>query len=67
LKSIPVVVLTISDAEADIEKTYELQANCYLTKPLQLAEFESVVRGINEFWLTRVKFPNEDLAGARGA
>ncbi len=67
LKSIPVVVLTISDAEADIEKTYELQANCYLTKPLQLAEFESVVRGINEFWLTRVKFPNEDLARARGA
>jgi two-component system, chemotaxis family, response regulator Rcp1 len=67
LRSIPVVILTISDAEADIEKTYELQANCYLTKPLQLSEFESVVGSINEFWLTRVKFPKEDLARACGA
>jgi CheY-like chemotaxis protein len=67
LRSIPVVILTISGAEADIEKTYELQANCYLTKPLQLSEFESVVKSINEFWLTRVKFPKEDLARACGA
>ena len=67
LRSIPVVVLTISDAEADIEKTYELRANCYLTKPLQLCEFESVVRSINEFWLTSVKYPREDLARASGA
>jgi len=64
LRSIPIVVLTISDAEADIEKTYELKANCYLTKPLQLCEFESVVRSINDFWLTRVKLPTEDLPRA---
>jgi chemotaxis family two-component system response regulator Rcp1 len=67
LSSIPVVVLTISEAEADIERIYELKASCYLTKPLQLHEFESVVRSINEFWLTRVKFPKEDLARACGA
>jgi chemotaxis family two-component system response regulator Rcp1 len=64
LKCIPVIVLTISGAEADIEKAYELQANCYLNKPLQLSEFESVVRSINEFWLTNVKFPKEDVARA---
>lgn len=61
LRSIPVVVLTISDAEADIQRIYELQANCYLTKPLQLFEFEGVVRSINDFWLTSVKFPSGNL------
>jgi len=67
LRGIPVIVLTISGAEADIEKAYQLQASCYLNKPLQLSEFESVVRSINEFWLTKVKFPKEDLARACGA
>ena len=66
LRSIPIIVLTISDAETDIQKTYELKANCYLTKPLQLWEFESVVRSINDFWLTRVKLPTEDLPRAGG-
>ena len=57
LKMIPTVILTTSEAEADIVKSYELQANCYLTKPAQWDAFESLVRSINEFWLTRVKLP----------
>jgi len=57
LKLIPTVILTTSDAEADIVKSYQLQANCYLTKPVQLESFESLVRSINDFWLTKVKLP----------
>jgi chemotaxis family two-component system response regulator Rcp1 len=57
LKTIPTVVLTTSDAELDVVKSYQLQANCYLTKPVQLDAFESIVRSINNFWLTRVKLP----------
>ena len=59
LKSIPTVILTTSDAEADILKSYQLQANCYLTKPVQLDEFESLVKSINDFWLTKVKLPRQ--------
>jgi chemotaxis family two-component system response regulator Rcp1 len=57
LKLIPTVILTTSDAEADIVKSYQLQANCYLTKPGQLDAFESLVTSINDFWLTKVKLP----------
>jgi CheY-like chemotaxis protein len=57
LKLIPTVVLTTSTAQADINKAYELQANCYLTKPVQLDEFENLVTSINDFWLTKVKLP----------
>lgn len=57
LKTIPVVILTTSDAEADITKSYQLNANCYLTKPVQLEQFESLVKSINEFWLTRARLP----------
>ena len=57
LKLIPTLILTTSAAEADIMKSYELQANCYLTKPVQLDAFESVVKSINDFWLTKVKLP----------
>lgn len=57
LKTIPTVILTTSDAEADILTSYQLQANCYLSKPVQLEEFESLVRSINDFWLTKVKLP----------
>ncbi len=57
LKQIPVVILSTSEAEADIAQSYELQANCYLSKPVRLDEFESLVKGINDFWLTRVKLP----------
>jgi CheY-like chemotaxis protein len=66
LKTIPTVILTTSDAEADILKSYQLQANCYLTKPVQLEAFEMVVKSINDFWLTKVKLPQQaasDLAG----
>jgi chemotaxis family two-component system response regulator Rcp1 len=57
LKSIPTVILTTSEAEADIAKSYRLQANCYLTKPVELDVFDSLIKSINEFWLTRVKLP----------
>lgn len=59
LKKIPTVILTTSEAEADIVKSYQLQANCYLIKPAELLEFESLVRSINEFWLTKAKLPQQ--------
>jgi two-component system, chemotaxis family, response regulator Rcp1 len=59
LKTIPTVILTTSDAEADIVKSYQLQANCYLSKPVQLDAFESLVGSINDFWLTKVKLPRQ--------
>ncbi len=59
LKAIPAIILTTSEAEADIVKSYQLHANCYLTKPVRLEEFESLVRSISDFWLTRVRFPQE--------
>jgi chemotaxis family two-component system response regulator Rcp1 len=58
LKTIPTIILTTSDAEVDIVKSYELQANCYLTKPVQLDAFEALVKSINDFWLTKVKLPH---------
>ena len=59
LKMIPTIILTTSEAEADIVKSYELQANCYLNKPVQLEEFEAVVKSINDFWLTKVRLPQQ--------
>ena len=58
LKTIPIVILTTSDAESDITRCYELQANCYLTKPVRLEDFENLVKSVNDFWLTRVKLPD---------
>jgi CheY-like chemotaxis protein len=60
LKHIPVVVLTTSSAEVDILKSYQLHANCYITKPVDLEQFVNVVRSIDEFWLTVVKLPSEN-------
>ena len=57
LKTIPTVILTTSDADVDIAKSYQLQANCFLSKPVQLDEFERLVKSINDFWLTMVKLP----------
>jgi len=57
LRRIPVVILTTSSAEQDILKTYDLHANCYITKPVNLDQFSAVVRGIEEFWFTIVKLP----------
>jgi chemotaxis family two-component system response regulator Rcp1 len=59
LKTIPVVILTTSDAEGDIAKSYELHANCYLRKPVQLNAFENLVRSINDFWLTKAMLPQQ--------
>ncbi len=57
LKRIPVVILTTSEAEEDIIKTYDLHANCYITKPVDLNQFIKVIKSINDFWLTIVKLP----------
>lgn len=57
LRRIPVVVLTTSEAEADIVKAYDLHANCYITKPVDLDQFLTVVRAIEDFWVTIVKLP----------
>jgi chemotaxis family two-component system response regulator Rcp1 len=59
LRRIPVIVLTTSSAEQDILKTYDLHANCYITKPVDLDQFTSVVRAIEAFWFTIVKLPPE--------
>lgn len=57
LKSIPVVVLTVSKADEDILKTYNLYANCYITKPVDLDQFTNVTKSIEDFWLSIVKLP----------
>ncbi|MBU7032750.1 MAG: response regulator [Theionarchaea archaeon] len=57
LKRIPVVILTISSAEEDILKTYNLHANCYITKPVDLDQFIKVVKSIEDFWLEIVRLP----------
>jgi len=59
LKRIPVVVLTTSSTQIDVLRSYELQANCYITKPVDLAQFTKVVRQIQDFWLTIVQLPEE--------
>ena len=57
LRRIPVVILTVSKAEQDILKTYNLYANCYITKPVDLDQFLEVVKSIENFWLTVVMLP----------
>ena len=57
LKRIPVVVLTTSNDERDIFKTYDLHVNCYITKPIDFEQFLQVVRSIKDFWLTIVQLP----------
>jgi CheY-like chemotaxis protein len=57
LRTIPTVILTTSEDEADVVKSYQLQANCYLNKPVEFDAFERVVRSINDFWLNTVKLP----------
>ena len=57
-KRIPVVILTTSQAEEDIIRTYDLQANCYINKPVDLDQFIKVVKSIKDFWFTIVKLPN---------
>jgi chemotaxis family two-component system response regulator Rcp1 len=57
LKQIPVVILTTSRAEEDILRSYNLHANCYITKPIDLTQFLRVVKSIEEFWLSIVVLP----------
>jgi chemotaxis family two-component system response regulator Rcp1 len=60
LKHIPVVILTGSKDAGDITKTYNLHANCYVTKPIDLDQFIKVVKSVRDFWLTIVKLPTEE-------
>ena len=59
LTTIPTVILTTSDADTDIQRSYQLRANAYLSKPVQLEDFETLVRSISDFWLTKVKLPQQ--------
>ena len=63
LRRIPVVVLTTSSAEQDILKAYDLHANCYITKPVNLEQFIIVVKSIEEFWVAIVTLPSDDGGG----
>jgi chemotaxis family two-component system response regulator Rcp1 len=58
LRTIPTIVLSISDEQSDVQKSYELQANCYLSKPKAYDEFASLIRGVVDFWLTKAKLPS---------
>lgn len=60
LRLIPVVILTMSTAEEDIQKCYYLHANCYITKPIDLDEFMTVIKTIESFWMTLVKLPPQN-------
>jgi two-component system, chemotaxis family, response regulator Rcp1 len=60
LRRIPVVVLTSSASEADVMSAYDLHANCYITKPVDLTQFEAVIRTIEGFWLSIVRLPKAD-------
>jgi two-component system, chemotaxis family, response regulator Rcp1 len=62
LKTIPVVILTTSASQADIDRSYELHANCYITKPVNLQGFIKVVQSIDNFWLSVVKLPSDSGA-----
>ena len=57
-RHIPVVVLTSSEAESDVRQAYDLQANCYVVKPMDLDRFLALMRAIEEFWLMTAKLPN---------
>jgi len=65
LKSIPTIILTTSDAEADIVKSYQLQANSYLSKPVELGAFEELVKSINDYWLVKAKLPQHAQIDSR--
>jgi len=60
LKTISTVILTSSEAEADVLKSYQLQANCYLSKPMHFEAFHDLVKSINDFWLTKVTLPPQE-------
>ena len=59
LRRIPVIILTTSEAEDDIHRAYDLNANCYVAKPVAFDQFNRVIRSLDEFWLTVAKLPAE--------
>ena len=60
LKQIPVVILTTSEADIDIERCYELHANCYITKPVEFEKFLEMIKKVEDFWLSIVKLPGRE-------
>lgn len=60
LRQIPVIMLTTSSAEEDIFKSYDLQVNCYITKPVDMERFITVIKAIDSFWFNIVRLPNND-------
>jgi CheY-like chemotaxis protein len=62
LRLIPVVIITSSEAEQDVLRTYELHANCYVTKPVDLEQFIKVIQSIETFWLTIVTLPSSVIS-----
>jgi len=62
LKTIPVVILTTSEADADVRATYGAHANCYITKPVDMDRFFEIVKMLEEFWFTIVKLPDHERA-----
>jgi two-component system, chemotaxis family, response regulator Rcp1 len=65
LRPIPVVVLTTSKADQDIVKSYDLNVNCYITKPVDMSQFVDVVRAIDRFWFSVVTLPQDEVRTAR--
>lgn len=63
LRHIPVIVLTMSEADQDIARAYKLHANCYLTKPIQMDEFLKMIRSVENFWLNLVRLPGNHHSG----
>lgn len=63
LQTIPVIVLTSSEAKSDVESSYKLMANSYLRKPGNWSEFEDMVKSLNNFWFTRVRLPKHQKCG----
>jgi two-component system, chemotaxis family, response regulator Rcp1 len=61
LRIIPTIILTTSDAEADVVRSYQLQANCYLRKPEHWDAFDDFIQSINAFWLTNAKLPQQTM------
>jgi chemotaxis family two-component system response regulator Rcp1 len=60
LKTIPTVILTMSEMEVDIAVSYELKANCYLNKPVEFDAFERLVKSLNDFWIAKARLPRQE-------
>jgi len=63
LRSIPIIIMTTSDAEKDIVRSYDLHANAFITKPVDLEDFIDAIRKTEEFWLTLVRYPARSASG----